>query len=194
MQKSQKQTTGSIYILTYLYLLTFLVESKPKKIFFSWNQWLECNKNSPGQKWLTTWTKKVARPSSIIWVDSIENSSCYYQNNDYFRVMDEADRFSCKKREKRMFLFFQTISAIINSMQQEKGHTNKEKLKSKFFAKRIWKIKYRSSCWEIFWFKIWPNKSAFLKLFCWSCFCVVLQLFWNSKFSLKKFPTLDRWW
>ena len=99
-------------------------------------------------------------------------------------------RFSCK----RMFLFFQTISAIINSMQQEKGHTNKEKLKSKFFAKRIWKIEYRLSCWEIFWFKIWPNKSAFLKLFCWSCFCVVLQLFWNSKFSLKKFPTLDRWW
>ena len=136
----------------------------------------------------------MARPSLIIWVDSIENSSCYYQNNDYFRVMDEADRFSCKKREKRMFLFFQTISAIINSMQQEKGHTNKEKLKSKFFAKRIWKIEYRLSCWEIFWFKIWPNKSAFLKLFCWSCFCVVLQLFWNSKFSLKKFPTLDRWW
>ena len=56
--------------------------------------------------------------------------------------MDEADRFSCKKREKRMFLFFQTISAIINSMQQEKGHTNKEKLKSRFFAKRIWKTKY----------------------------------------------------
>ena len=102
-----------------------------------------------------------------------------------------------EKREEDVFLFFQTISAIINSMQQEKGHTNKEKLKSKFFAKRIWKIEYRLSCWEIFWFKIWPNKSAFLKLFLLVVLLrcgTVLQLFWNSKFSLKKFPTLDRWW
>ena len=40
--------------------------------------------------------------------------------------------------------------SLMNSMQQEKGHTNKEKLKSKFFAERIWKTKYRSSCQDIF--------------------------------------------
>ena len=52
-------------------------------------------------------------------------------------------------------------------MQQEKGHTNKEKLKSRFFAKRIWKTKYiplvmsKSGIFDFF----WPNKSVFLKLF-----------------------------